>query len=154
MFGHGFKEARMAVERYKTKYGTIFHRPTCKDDWKNIITRNRKRFGKVVPYTTMTLQEPALLSIRAVEKELSKPWKRFMVRVTGTLRTCDQQRALYASDPKRYAPPNSGLHTHGLAIDVHTGYLDDRLRKALLAHGWHQSRPDDEPWHFSFRLSA
>jgi len=144
----------MAVEAYKTKYGLVYHRPTCKSDWKNIITRSRKRFGKVVPYTTMTLQEPALLSIRAVEKELSRPWKRFMVRVTGTIRTCELQRKLYASDPNRYAPPNKTLHTHGLAIDVHTAYLDDRLRKALLAHGWHQTRPDDEPWHFSFRLTG
>ena len=145
----------MAVERYKTKYGTVFHRPTCKSDWKNIVTRSSKRKdGSVVPFTTMTLQEPALLSIRAVEKQLSRPWKKFYVRVTGTRRTCELQAQLYASDPVRYAPPNSGLHTHGLAIDVHTAFLSEKLRKALLAEGWHQSRPVDEPWHFSYRLTA
>jgi len=144
----------MAIVRYQTKYGTVFHRSKCKSDWPNIVTKERHRHGKPVPYTKMTLQEPALLSIRDVEKALSRPWKRYYVRVTGTIRTCEYQAALYASDPSRYAHPNSTLHTHGLAIDVHTTYLSEKLRKALLAHGWHQSRPDDEPWHFSFRLTA
>lgn len=145
----------MAVERYDTKYGTVYHRPTCKDDWKNIKTVvSRRKDGSEVPYTKLTLQEPAIKSIRAVEKKLSRPWKKYFVRVTGTIRTCELQASLYASDPQRYAPPNSGLHTHGLAIDVHTGYLSRKLKKALLADGWHQSRPVDEPWHFSFRLTA
>lgn len=145
----------MAVERINTKYGTIFHRPTCKDDWKNIVERHRERKdGTLVPYTTLTLQEPAILSIRAVERELSRPWKKFYVRVTGTIRSCEYQAALYATDPKRYAHPNSTLHTHGLAIDVHTAYLTEKLRRALIKHGWEQSRPVDEPWHFSFKLKA
>ena len=145
----------MAVERYETRWGVVFHRPTCKDNWKNIISAvSRRKNGDVIPYTALKLQEPAVKSIRAVERDLSRPWKKFYVRVTGTHRTCAFQRECWNSDPVRYAPPNSGLHTHGLAIDVHTGYLSAKLKKALLKHGWHQSRPDDEPWHFSFRLSA
>lgn len=145
----------MAIETYKTEYGTVYHRPTCKDDWKNIVvTKRRRPSGLVVPYTTMKLQEPAVRSIRAVEKELSRPWKPFYVRVTGSHRTCAFQAEKYAEDPSRFAPPNAGLHTHGLAIDVHTGYLTDKLKTTLKRHGWHQSRPVDEPWHFSYRLTA
>jgi hypothetical protein len=145
----------VAVERYETRWGVVFHRPTCKDDWKNIVSGvSKRKDGSVIPYTAMKLQEPALKSIRAVEKDLSRPWKKFYVRVTGTPRTCEFQAQKYSQDPRRYAPPNAGLHTHGLAIDVHTGFLSEKLRKSLLKHGWHQSRPDDEPWHFSFRLKA
>lgn len=145
----------MAIEEYKTEFGTVYHRPTCKSDWKNIVTVQRRRpSGLVVPYTKLTLQEPAVRSIRQVEKDLSKPWKPFYVRATGTIRTCDQQRALYASDPDRFAHPDKTLHTHGLAIDVHTAYLSEALRRTMLRYGWHQSRPVDEPWHFSYRLTA
>lgn len=144
------------MPRIKTKYGEIRHRETCKSDWSNIKCVVSKRAITKVPvkFTSMCLQEPAIKSIRAVEAELSKPWSPFRVRVTGSLRTCELQRQLYASDPNRYAPPNAGLHTHGLAIDVHTKYLSDKLRRALIKHGWKQSRPQDEPWHFSYHLSA
>lgn len=146
------------METYKTRFGVVFHSDSCKDDWKNIRTTVRKRGlpgnRKEVPFTTLTLQGPAIDSIRAVEKELSRPWKAFYVRATGTIRTCEQQMALWLSDKERFAHPNSTLHTQGLAIDIHTSFLDERLRKSMLAHGWHQSRPDDEPWHFSFRLTA
>jgi hypothetical protein len=140
---------------YETKYGPIRHRDICKDDWKNIVTRYRRRNnGDIIPYTALTLQEPAIASIRAVEKELSRPWKKYVLRVTGSHRTCAFQAEKYREDPKRYAPPNAGLHTHGLAIDVHTGYLSAKLKRALLRHGWKQSRPIDEPWHFSYHLKA
>lgn len=139
----------------ETKYGPIRHRDICKSDWKNIKSVvSRRRDGSPIPWTNLTLQEPAIKSIRAVEKDLSKPWKKFYVKVTGTHRTCAFQAAKYKEDPKRYAPPNAGLHTHGLAIDVHTGYLSEKLRVSLLKHGWEQSRPSDEPWHFSYHLKA
>ncbi len=146
------------VEQYKTRYGTVFHRSTCKDDWANIRTRStRRRFkgnGSEIPFTQLTLQGPALESIKAIEKDISGPFVRQYVRATGTIRTCEQQMQLWLSDKNRFAHPNSTLHTQGLAIDVHTDFLTEKLRKSFLAHGWHQSRPDDEPWHFSFRLTA
>lgn len=146
----------MAIHRYRTPYGVVRHSDTCKDDFKNMKTVVRLRAGtrKEVPYTRMTLQEPAILSIRAVEKKLSKPWRKFYVRVTGSNRSCAYQAALYATDKDRYAHPDKTLHTQGLAIDVHTGYLSEKLRKALLEEGWNQSRPVDEPWHFSYKLTA
>ena len=143
------------MARYPTRYGDIRHSDLCKDDWRNIISVvSKRRDGSTIPYTHLKMQEPAIKSIRAVEKELSRPWKKFYVRATGTHRTCEFQAQKYREDPRRYAPPNAGLHTHGLAIDVHTGFLSEKLRKAMLKHGWHQSRPVDEPWHFSFRLKA
>ena len=138
------------MEKYRTRYGTVYHSPVCKDDWDNIKTFSFEG----VTGATYTLQRPAIRSLRAVARDLGGPWKPAPVIVTGTIRSCAQQAALYAMDPSRYANPNATLHTQGLAIDVHTGHLNDKIRKSLLAHGWHQSRPDDEPWHFSFRLTA
>jgi hypothetical protein len=145
------------IERFRTRYGTVFHSSTCKDDWPNLATvtlvnnvvTRRKQEG-----ATYTLQSPAIKSLRAVARDLGGPWRPQPVRVTGTIRACETQAALYASDSSRYAHPNVTLHTQGLAIDVNTNFLDERIRKSLLAHGWHQSRPDDEPWHFSYKLTA
>jgi hypothetical protein len=48
-----------------------------------------------------------------------------------------------------------GLHCQALAIDVSTSLLNqDQIRRALLKRGWTQSRPDDEPWHYSFGWTA
>lgn len=134
--------------KYKTRYGTVFHSERCKDDWSNI------REVTLGPGATYKLQRPAIKSLRAVASDLGGPWSAKPVRVTGTWRSCEYQASLYAKDSSRYANPNSTLHTQGLAIDVHTGYLNAKVRDSLLKHGWHQSRPVDEPWHFSFRLTA
>lgn len=146
----------MAIHRYKTRYGTIFHADRCKDDFGNIITariKGRTFTGNKVT-ATYTLQRPAIRSLRAVARDLGSALRPRPVIVTGTIRACETQAALYKSDPNRYAHPNSTLHTQGLAIDVHTGHLNNKVRESLLRHGWHQSRPVDEPWHFSFRLTA
>jgi len=139
------------ITKYRTPYGTVFHSTTCKDDHPNMVTR--EDFDKE-PFTGMTLQQPALRALRAAERTLGHIWKPEHIRVTGSIRSCEQQRGLWLSDKSRFASPDTTLHTQGLAIDVHTGHLNDRVRKALLAHGWKQSRPDDEPWHFSFKLRA
>lgn len=148
----------MTVERYKTRFGDVFHSSTCRDNWHNIRTRPaRKRFlngSNTIPFTELTLQGPAIESIKAVERDISGPFIRQYIRVTGSIRTCEQQMALWLSDKSRFAHPNSTLHTQGLAIDVHTDFLSAKLKNSLLKHGWHQSRPDDEPWHFSYRLEA
>ena len=142
------------METYETRYGTVYHSPVCKDDWSNIVTKTVKRKGPGGWSATYKLQEPAIASLRAVAKELGGKFRQAPVRVTGTFRTCAYQHELWVSDPSRYANPNSTLHTQGLAIDVDTTILTDKIRLTLLAHGWHQSRPTDEPWHFSFRLTA
>jgi hypothetical protein len=83
------------------------------------------------------------------------------VQVTGTSRSCELQAQLYASDRSRYAPPSVGLHTQGLAIDVDTNWqqaLDGptewKFKQAMKAAGWTQTRPDDEPWHWSYGWTA
>ena len=50
----------------------------------------------------------------------------------------------------RYADPNKGLHVVGLAFDIHSGFNKPEVWNAFRAEGWHQSRPIDEPWHWSY----
>lgn len=149
-----------------TKFGVVYRLVGgCKSDWPNIVTETVGGEYAVGGEETYTLQKPALDSLRWVAKETGRvgPFRirRRPVQVTGTLRSCETQAVLYASDPNRYAPPSVGLHTQGLAIDVHTGWqanLDEkveaRFKKAMKDAGWTQSRPTDEPWHWSFGWTA
>lgn len=147
----------MGLEQKDTEYGTVFRLAGgCKDDWVNITTSTdyRKDSGVVRRRTrkvSITLQRPALKALRAAEAELGRE-----IVVTGSLRTCARQAELYKSDPGRYAAPSVGLHCQGLAIDVTTAdpELTTRTRRALLRHGFSQSRPVDEPWHFSYGWTA
>jgi hypothetical protein len=71
----------------------------------------------------------------------------------GTNRSCSTQARLYKSDPNRYADPKITGHTRGLAIDVDQSQGSSNLKLIhynLLAEGWVQVRPDDEPWHYSY----
>lgn len=156
----------MALEVKETKYGKVFRLVGgCRDDWKNIVTMTVGGQYAIGGPETYTLQEPAILSLKAVAKACGAlgpfRFRSRPVHVTGSLRTCARQAELYASDPNRYAPPSVGLHTQGLAIDVDTiwqGKLSDKqnaaFRKAMLANGWTQSRPSDEPWHWSYGWTA
>lgn len=84
--------------------------------------------------------------------------------LTGSIRSCAVATALYFSEENqrrirqtgssRFARPEVTLHPHGLAIDVHTGFLNSTIRGILLDRDWKQSRPNDEPWHFSFHLTG
>lgn len=142
----------MSIHHYMTKYGWVNHSDICKDDWGNIVIspKWKKPNGTVVDRNEpLKLQRSAVRSIRAVEKKIGE-----QVVVTGTWRSCSEQYTLWRSDSTRYASPNVTLHTQGLAIDVNMDYLNDKMRVALLNHGWYQARPTDEPWHFSFRLNA
>lgn len=147
----------MGLQSKSTEYGTV-HRLEggCKDDWDNITRSEYYETPRVLRPkrrrpVAITLQRPALKALKAAEAEIKKE-----IVVTGSIRTCEQQAALYQSDPNRYAPPSVGLHCQGLAIDVNTGekYLTDTVRAALKRHGWTQARPDDEPWHFSYGWTA
>ena len=80
--------------------------------------------------------------------------------LTGSIRSCETAKRLYfsaenqariaAGDGSRYARPESTLHPHGLAIDVDTRFLNSTIHDLLFKFGWRQSRPKDEPWHFSY----
>lgn len=148
----------MAIERIETKYGTVFRADRCKDDYGTLRTSGWYR-RKGIPFKKravyVTLQKPALDAFRRAEDVLG-----FQIFTTGSHRTCEFQAAKYREDPKRFAHPNEGVHTQGLAIDVDSGQLDKRgkdgrtVREVLRAVGWKQSRPEDEPWHFSWGVTA
>lgn len=122
----------------------------CKDDYGRIIPF-QNRNGQI-----LKLQKAAALSLEHVETHL-----KYAVVVTGAWRSCDAQKDYYNSDPpdsfNRYAPPDKTAHTRGLAIDVSTAlplWKRKRIKSKLLAHGWFQARPVDEPWHFSFGIQV
>ena len=133
----------MTVYRKVTRWGVVRRSSVCKDDWGNI--RSIPRVGY-----TLKLQRPALRSFRAAERALGRE-----IKLTGSWRSCAYQMTKYHSDPNRFAHPNVTLHTQGLAIDVSTAQGgQDKIRRALKRRGWSQSRPDDEPWHYSFGWTA
>ena len=127
-----------------TKYGRVYRLVGgCKDNYSNIVEKDRVGY-------TLKLQRPAMRSLMAVEKKLGR-----QVKLTGSFRSCAFQLQLWQSDPNRYAHPSVGLHTQALAIDVSTAQGDqDRIRYLLKKNGWTQSRPDDEPWHYSYGWTA
>lgn len=128
----------------ETKYGRIFYGGPCEDDYPNMELYHQR------PDRVVKLQRPAIKSLKAAEERVGRD-----ILLTGTgWRSCSLQAELYASDSNRYADPDVTLHTRGLAIDVSTEILNKKIKAALLDLGWHQVRPDDEPWHFSFRLTA
>lgn len=140
-----------------TTYGKVFRLyGGCKDDWKTIVTSRfyRKPSGLIrrrLRKKSITMQQPAIKALKEAEVKLGRE-----IVTTGSFRTCALQDSLYRSDTKRFAPNTVGLHCQGLAIDVTTEdpELKTTVRKALLAHGFTQTRPDDEPWHFSYGWTA
>lgn len=119
----------------------------CRDDYKRIEVAHAPD-----GHAYVKLQHAALESFQAACKAVG-----FWIETTGTWRSCELAHDLYAKDPHRYAPPDKGAHMRGLAIDVTTAYgpyRRYRIRKELKYRGWHQARPDDEPWHFSFGLQV
>lgn len=133
----------MAIHRGFTRWGVVYRADVCRDDWGNIVEKVRDGYR-------LKLQRPALKSYRAAEAAIGRE-----IVLTGSWRACSTQAALYKQDPNRFAHPNSTLHTQGLAIDVSTAQPDQaRIREVLTRRGWHQSRPVDEPWHYSFHWTA
>lgn len=116
-----------------------------------------RAYERTVPFQNaggqvLYLQRAARDSYLAAERKIGRA-----ITVTGSLRTCEKQAELYAGDSNRFAHPDVTGHTRGLCIDVSTalsGLTQVRVRRALKARGWHQSRPDDEPWHFSLGISV
>ena len=157
----------MATTQWKqTKFGRVWRLVGgCKDNWSNVETATVGGKFAVGGPETYRLQHPAVESLRWVAKEIGAvgPFKvrSRPVRVTGSARSCSLQASLYAQDPGRYAAPWVGLHTQALAIDVDTNWqlaLDNKtewkFKRAMREAGWTQSRPEDEPWHWSFGWTA
>ena len=117
----------------------------CRDDYGRLETVHQD--GRVI-----TLQRAALDSFKSAEKEVGG-----LIRLTGAFRACSYQTALYRSDSGRFANPDTSAHCRGLAIDVSTNQAADklkRIRATLMERHWHQARPTDEPWHYSFGLQV
>lgn len=153
-------------------WGTVYRQDWCKDDHENMVIYDQPPRGGA----TITLQGPAIKSFKDAEEAFYRRttglgrWRPGLppkferkngdlfrpIYLTGSIRSCNQQKLLYASDQKRFADPDKTLHTQGLAIDVHMDWLNrfPMIRTFLKARGWVQSRPSDEPWHFSFGFLA
>jgi hypothetical protein len=132
-------------------WGEIRCGGACKDDYGRIVVESSPNGQHSVK-----LQRAAWDSFEAACKAVG-----FWIQTTGTWRSCELQESLFNSDPpasmQRYAPPPKTAHTRGLAIDVTTAYgpfKRRKIRKALLNRSWHQARPDDEPWHYSFGIKV
>lgn len=91
------------------------------------------------------------------------------IEMTGSYRSYAEQAKQYASNPNRFAPPDSSAHVRGEAVDIDLGRSGvsnpvkgdptyDRMRAAASATGWCFSALERsagsskmvEPWHVSF----
>lgn len=147
----------MSVSRQQTETGIVYRSSSCKDDWPNM--RTMKVCGQ-----QLHMQLPAIRAYRLACVEFAKRsgWTAARIKrtggrtilLTGSWRSCELQRQLYASDSDRFASPNGTLHTQGLAIDVSTVLADfGKAHAALEEIGWTRAR-SDEPWHHSWGFNA
>lgn len=140
--------------RIRAQHGTIFYGGPCRDDYPNMEAHEH-----VAGQLLIVLQGPALEALKAAEVRYgvatNRPIGRRDIIITpGSNRSCATQARLFAQDPNRFADPKITGHTRGLAIDVSTSQPNQSLiRECLLAEGWSQTRPDDEPWHFSYGVT-
>jgi hypothetical protein len=143
-------EGMPAVEReFKVDHwpGKIICGGKCRDDYKRIVT---KGYG-TNRHLHVTLQAAAMESFLEACGAVNP------IVLTGSWRSCKQQTDLWRSDSQRFAAPYTTAHCRGLAIDVSTAITakrDEEVRHALLRRSWHQVRPDDEPWHYSFGIKV
>lgn len=147
----------------QTPTGPIRYGGPCRDDYPNFET-----YAQGGGNTVLTLQRPAMRAFKDAQATYAKashwtkkrreknPDGKAIKVLPGTNRSCATQSALFKSDPGRYADPKITGHTRGLAIDVDQsqGWLAlRRIRRALRLAGWTQTRPDDEPWHYSYGVT-
>lgn len=140
-------DTQFIVSTGSRQWGTIRAGGPCKDDYKRIVIEHAPKGNAYVK-----LQKAAAASFLAASADVG-----FFIECTGSWRSCQTAHILYAQDPNRYAPADKGAHMRGLAIDVTTVYPAPKqkaIHDALLKRGWHQARPDDEPWHYSFGLQV
>lgn len=136
------KGVRARVVERDQPFGYIY--PTvgdCRDNYPNMVVEHNLA-GQMVK-----LQSPAMLAYHEAERLLGRP-----IRITGIgWRSCASQRALYASDPGRFADPDYSRHCRGLAIDVENtpANLNSRSHNALVAVGFCFG-VSGEPWHAAY----
>ncbi len=127
---------------HREGYGKVYQCVgPCKDDYPNMVIRHN-RGGQL-----FKMQEPAALAYADAENIYGHP-----IRITGEAwRSCEQQTALYRSDPGRFANPDGSHHCRGLAMDVYNDAtnLNSRSRAALIEVGF-AFPVSGEPWHASF----
>ena len=134
---------------FKSKYGVVHVRyPGPYERYSNVEVYHQTKTRQVI------LQRPAIRAFKAAEARIATKRKPHIL-ITGVgYRSYDQQRMLYASEPGRFADPDTSMHVEADAIDVDQGQGYLRLKaihKALIAEGWFQA-VDGEPWHYSFRI--
>lgn len=114
------------------------------------------------PVGNVELQGPALRSFKAAElaatpRRMRKKGKVLPILITGVgYRSWAAQQQYYASDPQRYANPDSSMHVEALAVDIDMN--QSVIRRAKIAYqlkkrGWFYA-VSGEPWHASFKLSG
>ncbi len=148
--------------RIATPYGFIRYGGPCRDDYRSLVVYDQGGGN-----TVLELQRPAMMAFQAAEVRYARRsgWTKVRIKrnggrgrpikvLPGTNRSCETQARLYASDRNRYASPAITGHTRGLAIDVDQSQPNlDKVNAALRAEGWTQTRPDDEPWHWSYGVT-
>lgn len=147
------------MTRYNTATGPIFYDHSGNDHRPNI---RDSRPAREYRHEAVKLQAAAVRSFRIAERRLGRrvnsgPWRFRLaraIRVTGSWRSFDLQRALYAQDSKRYASPYTSGHVQAIAVDLDTNYQHfEAARNILRDLGWKQVRAD-EPWHWSYGVAV
>ena len=139
----------------KTPTGVIHYGGPCQDDYDNMQIYDQPPEGS----SPIKLQEAALLAFRAAERAYGeatgRPKGDRPIKLTGSWRSCAHQAELFAGDSKRFADPDVTGHCRGIAIDVSTAVPNqDIIAQCLSDSGWTQTRPDDEPWHWSYGVTV
>lgn len=157
----------------KTPNGIIHYGGPCRDDYPNMerVDMLPEQGGNLI----LVLQRPVMRALLAAQVRYAKksgwsqerierntvrigakkvPIGRPIIILAGTNRTCATQTALYRKDPNRYAAPQITGHTRGLAIDRSNAQpnLAD-VDQCLKLEGWTRTRPDDEPWHWTYGVT-
>jgi hypothetical protein len=129
------------------KWGEIRCGGPCRDDYARITVDGRPNGEGYVK-----LQQAGMKAFHDAEQACG-----FVIQLTGSFRLCATQESLYSQDPSRYAAPATSGHCRGLAIDVSTTYgwwKTRKIKRALADRRWYQTRPQDEPWHWSFGIQV
>jgi hypothetical protein len=146
-----------------TPNGVIHYGGACRDDYPNMVVYDQGGGNTVIE-----LQAPAMRAFKDAEawvwdrlhpilRRRGKKGRDLIPVLPGTNRTCTTQTRLHNEDSSRYADPKITGHTRGIAIDRDRRVsLRRRLlhHRALLKFGWTQTRPIDEPWHYSYGVTV
>ena len=101
----------------------------------------------------VTLQPLAMTAFRRAQRQAGTT-----IPVVQSYRTCEQQRSACEGIcknpngcPGLCAPPGKSWHQLGAAVDITQAGLDDpKIVQALVATGWCEPLPTNDPGHFSY----